>query len=111
MTVGGQCGDTSAGGALQKALLDQVGLDHVFDGAGLFSDTGRDVVQPNGATVEAVDHGFQQFAVHHVKTLRVHVEHGQRAVGNVGGDTARAFDVGIVAHPAQQPVGDTRSAA
>src|SRR6218665_261608 len=108
---GGLRGDASARCALQETLLYQIGLDHVFDGAGFFANAGGDVVQPDGAAVEAVDHGFEQFAVHHVQALGVYVEHGQGALGNVLGDVAVGLDLGVVAHAPQQPVGDARRAA
>jgi hypothetical protein len=76
-----QRGDAPARCALQVALLDQVGLDHVFNGVALFANAGGNVVQPHRAAVKAVDHGLQQLAVHQVKALRVHIQHGQRLVG------------------------------
>ena len=63
MAVGRQRGDAPARGALQVALLDQVGLDHVFDGVALLADAGSDVVQPHRATVETVDHGLHRAAL------------------------------------------------
>jgi hypothetical protein len=41
----------------------------------------------------------------------VHVQHGQRRVGHRGGDAAVGAHLGVVAHPAQQAVGDARRAA
>jgi hypothetical protein len=38
MQVGGMGGDTATGGALQVALLNEVGLDHIFNGFALFAD-------------------------------------------------------------------------
>ena len=111
VAVGRQRGDAPARRALQVALLDQVGLDHVLDGVALLADAGRDVVQAHRAAVEAVDHGFEQLAVHDVEALRVDVQHGQRLVRDVLRDVARALDVGVVAHAAQQAVGDARRAA
>ena len=58
-----------------------------------------------------MDHRLQQLAVHQVEALRVHIEHGQRAVGNVQGNGAHALDLRIVADPAQQAVGNARRAA
>ena len=104
VTVGRQGGDAPARRALQVTLLDQVGLDHVLDGARLLADAGRDVVQADRPAVEAVDHGLQQLAVHQVEALRIDVEHGQRLVRQRLGDAAVALDLRIVAHPPQQPV-------
>ena len=48
MFVGGQGGNTPAGRALQVALLDQVGLNHIFDGFALFTDAGGNVLEAGG---------------------------------------------------------------
>ena len=69
---GGRGRDPAARRALQEALLDQEGLDHVFDGVTLFPDGCRQVVQPDGAAVELVQHGLEQFAVHEVKRSEEH---------------------------------------
>ncbi len=106
-----QGGDAAARRALQVALLDEVGLDDVLDGAGLLADAGGDVVQPHRAAVEAVDDSLQQLSVHHVEALGVHIEHRQGALGDVLRDAAVALHVGIVAHAPQQAVGDAWGAA
>ena len=111
MPVGSQGRNAPARGALQVALLNQVRLDHVFNGVALFANAGGNVVQADRAAIEAVNHGLQQFAVHQVKALRVDIEHGQGLVRHVLGDAPVAFDLGIVAHPAQQAVGNAGRAA
>ena len=58
-----------------------------------------------------MDHGFQQFSVHHIKALRIDIEHGQGLLGNIQGDFATAFDIGKIAHAAQQAVGNARRTA
>src|SRR5450755_4904993 len=45
VTVGGQGGDAAARRALQEALLDEKGLDHVFDRVALLADRRGDVVE------------------------------------------------------------------
>ena len=57
-----------------------------------------------------MNHRFEQFAVHQIKALRIDVEHGQRAVCNVQRDLTCAFDIRVVAHPAQQAVRNARRA-
>ena len=106
-----QRGDAPARRALQVALLDQIRLDHVFDGVALFADAGGDVVQADRAAVKAVDHRFEQFAVHQIEAFGVHVEHDQGFLGNALVNGAVTFDIGIVAHAAQQTVGNARRAA
>jgi hypothetical protein len=48
-------------------LLDQVGLDHVFDGVALFPNAGGNVVQPHRAAVKPVHQRLQKLAVHQVE--------------------------------------------
>ncbi len=111
MAVGGQRGNPAARGALQVAVLNQVGFDHVFNRVAFFTDGGSQAVQPDRAAVEFVDDGVEQLAVHDVQAGRVNVQHGQGAVRDVLGDLAARLDLGIVAHAAQQAVGDARRAA
>jgi hypothetical protein len=72
---------------------------------------GGHVVEADRPAVEAVDHRLEELSVHHVEAVRVDVEHRQRQVGERPGDLALALDVGIVAHPPEQPVGHPRRAA
>jgi hypothetical protein len=83
MAVGGGRRHTSARRALQVALLDQVGLQHVLDGVAGFADRGGQIVHADRAAVELVQHGFQQLAVHQVEADAIHVEHLQRGVGQL----------------------------
>ena len=46
-----------------------------------------------------------------VEALRVDIQHLQRPVGDAAADHAVGLDLGVIAHPAQQPVGDARCAA
>jgi hypothetical protein len=62
MPVGRQRGNASAWRALQIALLNQVGLNHIFNGFTLFANARRYVVQPYRAAVEAVNQPVGQSA-------------------------------------------------
>ncbi len=63
------------------------------------------------AAVEVLDDRGHQAAVVRVETFRVDLEHLQRGAGDGGGDDAAGLDLGVVAHAAQQTVGDARRAA
>ena len=54
MSVGRQRGDPPARRALQVTLLNEVRLDHVFDGVALFADGRRHVVKADGRITQAV---------------------------------------------------------
>src|SRR3546814_14783813 len=66
-------------------------------------------VDPHGAAVELMDDGSEQLAVHQIQALRIDLEHGQCGVGGIGIDASVGLDLGVIAHPAQKAVGDTRS--
>jgi hypothetical protein len=101
----------SARRALQVALLDQVGFQHVLDGVARFADGGGEVVHADRAAAEFFQHGAEQLAVHDIEAEVVDVEHGQRRVGDGARDLAVGLDLGEVAHAAQQAVGNARRAA
>nr|GEU28642.1 hypothetical protein [Tanacetum cinerariifolium] len=111
VAVRGRRGHAAARRALQKALLDQVRFQHVLDGVGRFADGRRQVADAHRAAAELVQHRFEQLAVHDVEADRIHVEHDQRSVGRGLGDVAIAFHFRVIAHAAQQAVGDTGRAA
>lgn len=69
--------NTATRGTLQKALLDQVGLQHIFNGIPFFTDRGSKVIQADRAPHEFVDNRHQQFAIHVIETAAVDVQHIQ----------------------------------
>jgi hypothetical protein len=77
--------------ALQEALLDQVGFEHVLDGVARLADGGGEVVDADRAAAELVDHRRQQLAVHDVEAAVVDVEHQQRQIGDFLRDVAAAL--------------------
>src|SRR5690606_34068607 len=97
--------------ALQISLLDQVRLQHIFDGVTLFADSGRQIVESDRAAIEFEEYGFKQLAIHQIKTDRVHIQHDESRISHFSGDAPRTFDLGIVAHATQQSVRDTRRTA
>jgi hypothetical protein len=103
--VGPGGGDAAPGGALQVAVLDEVRLVHVLDGAGLLSDGGGQGVEPHRAPLEAVDDVAHEPPVHLVEALGVDAQGGEGLVRDLLGDAAVAQHVGEVAQAPQQPVG------
>ena len=104
-------GHAPARRALQVALLDQVRLEHVFNRVALFADGGGQVVDTDRPAVELMQDRFEQLAVHQVEADRIDIEHRQRGVSHFARDDAIGLDLGVIAHAAQQAVGDTRCAA
>ena len=58
-----------------------------------------------------MENGSEDALVHLVESVLVDVEHGEGLVGDVPGDPVVGFHLGVIAHPAQQVVGDARRAA
>ncbi len=75
MKIGAFGSHSAARGALQEALLDEVGFDNVFDGVRRFADGGGNVIKTDGAAAEFMQDGLEEFSVHNIQTLRVHIQH------------------------------------
>ena len=94
MEIGRARGHPAPGGTHEEALLDQVGLDHVFDGTPLLAYGRCQAVHPHRATVEFADHRLQQASVHHVEAGVVHVEHGKGRIRHLDGEPPVGLDLG-----------------
>ena len=68
------------------------------------------MLEPGRAAVEAFDQRHHQLAIHQIETVGVDVEHLQRGSGDHRADHAGAPHFGVIAHPAQQSIGDARRA-
>ena len=96
--------------ALQQALLQQVGLDHLLERVALLGQRRRERVDADRpAAVVARDAG-EIAPVERVEAELVDLEAGQRAIGEPGVDRAAAADQREVAHAAQQAHRDPRRA-
>ena len=74
VAVGGGCGDAAAGGALEVALLEEVGLVDVLDGVLLFREGRRQGVQADGTAAELLDDDEEEAAVHGIEAGAVNLE-------------------------------------
>ena len=95
---------------MQKPLLQQIRLVHLFERALFFADRGRDGLDPDRAAVELFDDRFQQQDVHAVEAGGIDLQI-ERGAGDLLRDDRLVLDLGVVAHAAQQTVGDARRAA
>ncbi len=100
----------AARGALQQALLDEIGLDHLLDAVALLGERRGQGVDPDRSATVVVGDASQVAPVHRIQPAAVHVETAQGGVGVLGVDAAAA-EGGEIAHPAQQPAGHPRGAA
>ena len=83
---------------------------HVFQGAGVFAHGDGHAAHADGAAVKFADDGFEDARVHFIEAGFVDVAHGQRLLRHLLGHEALGLDLRVVAHPAQQVVGDARRA-
>lgn len=103
--------DASLGGAFHVAFLDEVGLVDFFEGSGFFTDGDGETADAYGAASEFGENGVEHAFVHFVEAIAVDIEHGEGLIGNIAGDFVVGADLGVVAHPAEEVVGDAGGAA
>ena len=86
MLVGGFCRYAAAGGAVDEAELDEVGLVDVLDGLFFFANGDREGLEADGAFLEFDDEGLQDAVVHLVEAVIVDAEHFESGGGNFVSD-------------------------
>ena len=104
-------GDPAARGALEEALHDEEGFVDLLDGGGILAERDGQRAEADRAAGELVDGGFEDALVHFVEAVVVDLEHCEGGDGGGAVDGAVGADLGEVADPAQQGVGDARGAA
>ena len=97
----------SARGAANETFFDEEGFVDFFHCAGVFANGGGDGAHSHRTSLEFVDDGEQNLVVDFVKTIFVDVE-GFESIARYGDiDAAVAFDLGKIAHTAQEGIGNT----
>ncbi|MDT5287643.1 MAG: holliday junction helicase RuvB, partial [Mycobacterium sp.] len=81
-------------------------LRRVRDYAEVRADGHRERGHPHRSATEAAGEHREHGAIQPVQAQLVDVVDGKRGLGDVTGDDAVGADLGVVADPAQQPVGD-----
>ena len=80
------CGHSTAGRAVQKALMDQKGLNDVFQGALVLSDRRGQGFQSDGSSIEFINQRAKQGPVEGVKTRFIHLESLKRKASRLEGN-------------------------
>src|SRR2546422_196614 len=111
MSVRGSRGAPAAWRAREEALLHEERLVHFLERARILTHGGGDGGEPDRSTLELLDDGLQDPAVHVVEPELVHVEPLQRLGGDRRRDLAAGAHLGVIAHALQEPVRDARRAA
>ena len=111
MLPGGGGGDPAARRPGQEALPDQERLGDLLDGLALLTDRDRQRGEADRAAAEPPAQRVEHGPVEPVEAELVDLVELERGVRDLEGDDAVGADLGVVADPAQQPVGDPRRAA
>lgn len=91
---------------VHEPFLDQVRLVYVFDGTLVLADCRGQTLYSDGPAVEFIYQSEENFAVHLIEALLVYFKHFQGLQCGLPVDPAVPFDLGIIADPSEQPVGD-----
>ena len=89
---------------------DEERLGDLLDGLHLLADGDREGADADRPAAEPAHQRVQHGSVEPVQPQFVHVVDGQRGTGDLLGDHPVGPDLGVVAHPAEQPIGDPRCA-
>ena len=104
MREGGVGRDPPSRGALEEALLEQIGLVDVLDRVRLLSHRDRQRAEADRAAAELGADRAQDLAVQPVEPGRVHLEHVEGVGGHARVYMACPAHLGEVADPLQQAV-------
>ena len=91
--VGAGAGHAAARGALDEALLEQIGLDNVLDRVAGLGDGGGEGVHADRAAAVVLDQGLEEAAVVGVEAGLVDLEPGQGAGGGEAVDGGGAREI------------------
>ena len=81
-----------------------------FESGGVFADGDGEGGEADGASGEFVDHGFEDAFVHFIEAVFVNLDHFEGGFGDGAGDDSIGFDLGVVADPTEEVVGDAGGA-
>src|SRR5262249_45671431 len=101
-TEGGSGERAPARGSLDKAFLDQIGLDDFFDDVALVAERRRQGFDPDGATSVALGDATQVTPIEVIEAAAVDFETQERRVSGHRTDAHRPFDRGKTADPPEQ---------
>jgi hypothetical protein len=110
MEVGQPGRHSSAGGAIQKALLDEKRFIDIFYGITFFANGGCKGVQPYRAPAELVDYREKDQPIRVIQPYLVDLQHLQGILNHFQGNDPISLDLSKITNPAEQPVGNPRSA-
>ena len=104
-------GHASLGGAFEVALHDEEGLVGLLDGVRLLAHGDGDCGEAHGATAELEADGLEYLDVHLVEAVGVYLQEAEGIDRDLLGDEVVGLHLSVVAHAAEEVVGDTGGAA
>ena len=108
MRPGLPCQHPAARRALDQALLQQVGLDHLLDGIAAFRQRRRQRFNPHRPATVVFGDQRQIAPVGAIQPQLIDPKPRQRPIGDLASQAAIAFDQREIDHPAQKPARDAR---
>src|SRR5271169_3034654 len=102
------CGLPAARRPVKKALLNQKGFINVFKCIFFFIKSSRQSIEPHRPALEFVDYGEEKFAVHMIESFLINLQPFHRADDEIQSDRSVSFDLGKIAHSAEEPISNTR---
>ena len=106
----GRSGHSTSWGSHDESQLDQERFVDILDRFLGFSDADGKRAETNGSAAELLTQVAENRPVDLVESERVDSEQGKTIVGGGGVDGTVAADLGVVAHPTKQTIGDARCA-
>src|ERR1041384_2400331 len=103
-------GHTPLRRAVEVALHDEVRLIDFLEGVRFLTNGDGERTDADRAAAKLHDDGFEDALIHLVEAILVDLEDGERLIGDGAGDAALMADLRIVAHAAEEVVGDARRA-
>ena len=111
MSVGLFRDDSSSGGAVDEADLQQIRFIDIFQSDGLFTDRTGDGLDTDRSAFEPFDDAPQIADIHIVQSQGIHFQLLQGFLGDVQIDDTVVSDLSEIADSAEETVGDTRCSA
>ena len=106
MAIGRLVGLASRFGAADEALLQKIRLHHIHQRVNFLVEGGGEGFNTDGAAAVDTDNCAEEAPVEVVQPRVVHALELQRFTGNFRRDVTLGFDLGKIAHAAQEAIGD-----
>ena len=101
----------AAGRTLEKALLNEIGFDHVLERFAVFAHGGREIVDPDGTAREFFENRAQELRGDEGEPHGVDVEHREGGLRHFPRHASVVAHLRVVAHATKKAVRDARRAA